>query len=152
MNQLADSVQRLDRDGVQVYLPLLDEWLLDGAGYTVLREATVLHLPPRIFVVSDACSGFATLYAAISIAFLLACLTPSNLRRAALLLVAPLLAIVANVARVLILVVLTFHHGNWFIDSFFHPLSGVATFVVVLGALLWVAGRPDPVPTPEPQT
>lgn len=124
------------------------EWLLDFGGYTVLREATVLHMPPRIFVVSDACSGFATLYAALSIAFLLACITPSNLRRALLLLVAPALAIVANVVRVLILVVLTYHHGNWFIDSFFHPLSGVATFVFVLGALLAVAGRPEPVPEP----
>jgi len=35
VNQLADSVQRLDREGVQVYLPLLDEWLLDGAVYGV---------------------------------------------------------------------------------------------------------------------
>jgi exosortase len=124
------------------------EWLLDFGGYSVFREATVLQLPPRIFVVSDACSGFATLYAALSIAFLLACVTPSNLRRALLLLVAPALAIVANVARVLILVVLTYHHGNWFIDSFFHPLSGVVTFVFVLGALLAVAGRAQPVPEP----
>jgi exosortase len=124
------------------------EWLLDFGGYTVFREATVLQLPPRIFVVSDACSGFATLYAALSIAFLLACVTPSNLRRALLLLVAPALAIVANVVRVFILVVLTYHHGDWFIDSFFHPFSGVATFVVVLVALLAVAGRPDPVPEP----
>jgi exosortase len=124
------------------------EWLLDFGGYTVFREATVLQLPPRTFVVSDACSGFATLYAALSIAFLLACVTPSNLRRALLLVVAPALAIVANVVRVLILVVLTYHHGNWFIDSFFHPLSGVVTFVVVLVALLAVAGRPEPVAEP----
>ncbi len=124
------------------------EWLLDLGGYTVLREATVLHLPPRTFVVSDACSGFATLYAALSIAFLLAVVTPHNLRRALVLLTAPALAIVANVVRVVILVVLTYHHGSWFIDSFFHPLSGVVTFLFVLGVLLFVAGRPEPAPTP----
>lgn len=116
------------------------EWLLDGLGYTVLRDATVLHLPGRTFVVSDACSGFATLYAAISVAFLLACLAPGFLRRAALLLAAPALAVVANVVRVLILVILTYHHGNWFIDSFFHPASGVATFAVLLFGLLAIAG------------
>ncbi|MEN8161250.1 MAG: exosortase/archaeosortase family protein [Myxococcota bacterium] len=120
------------------------EWLLDLVGYTVMREATVLQLPPRIFVVSDACSGFSTLYAALSIAFLLACITPNNLRRVLLLLAAPLLAMVANVVRVWILVVLTYHHGDWFIDSFFHPASGVATFLFVLGTLLAVAGRPEP--------
>jgi exosortase len=123
------------------------EWLLDLVGYTVMREATVLQLPPRTFVVSDACSGFSTLYAALSIAFLLACITPNIVRRALLVLAAPLLAIVANVVRVWILVVLTYHYGDWFIDSFFHPASGVATFLFVLGTLLAVAGRP---PAPEP--
>ena len=116
------------------------EWILDAVGYTVLRDATVLHLPGQTFVVSDACSGFATLYAGVSVAFLLACMAPTHLRRALLLLAAPLLAIVANVTRVLLLVVLTYHHGNWFIDSFFHPASGVATFVIVLFGLLTLAG------------
>jgi exosortase len=118
------------------------EWLLDGVGYTVLREATVLHLPDRTFVVSDACSGFAALYAALSVAFLLACIARSHPRRVALLLAAPLLATVANVVRVSILVVLTYHFGDWFIDSFFHPASGVATFVIVLFSLLAIAGQP----------
>jgi len=115
------------------------EWLLDTVGYTVFREATVLQLPNRTFVVSDACSGFATLYAGISVAFLLACITRGHLRRALLLLSAPLLAVAANVLRVLILVVLTYHFGNWFIESFFHPASGVATFVIVLSGLLAIA-------------
>lgn len=119
------------------------EWLLDGVGYTVLQDATVLHMPGRTFIVSDACSGFATLYASVSVAFILACMAPSHLRRALLLLAAPLLAVVANVARVLILVVLTYHHGSWFIDSFFHPASGVATFVIVLFGLLAIAGPLD---------
>jgi exosortase len=118
------------------------EWLLDAFGYTVLREATVLHLPGRTFVVSDACSGFATLYASVSVAFVLACMASSHSRRALLLLAAPLLAVLANVVRVTILVILTFHHGNWFIDSFFHPASGVATFAIVLFGLLAIAGRP----------
>jgi exosortase len=118
------------------------EWLLDAFGYTVLREATVLHLPGRTFVVSDACSGFATLYASLSVAFVLACMASSHARRALLLLVAPLFAVVANVVRVTILVILTYHHGNWFIDSFFHPASGVATFAIVVFGLLAIAGRP----------
>jgi exosortase len=117
------------------------ERILDAVGYTVLREATVLHLPDRTFVVSDACSGFATLYAAASVAFVLACIARGNLRRAALLVTAPLLAIVANVVRVTILVVLTYHFGSWFIDSFFHPASGVATFVIVLFTQLAIAGQ-----------
>jgi len=118
------------------------EWLLDLFGYTVLRDDTVLSLPGRTFVVSDACSGFATLYASISVAFILACIAPGLLRRALLLLVAPVLAIVANVVRVLILVILTYHHGNWFIDSFFHPATGVATFAIMLVGLLAIAGQP----------
>ena len=118
------------------------EWLLGVGGYTVLRDATVLQLPGRTFVVSDACSGFATLYAGLSVAFVLACMARSNLRRVWLLLAAPVLAMAANIARVFILVVLTFHYGSWFIDSFFHPASGVGTFVFVLFGLLAIAGQP----------
>lgn len=35
MNALTDSVRRLDREQVQAFLPLLDDWLLDGAVYGV---------------------------------------------------------------------------------------------------------------------
>lgn len=117
------------------------EWILQGLGVTAFREATVIHLPGRIFIVSDACSGFATLYAAFAVAFVFAASAQSITRRVTLIAAAPVLAVVANVARVFLLIVLTQRFGPWVIDSFFHPATGVATFVIVVSGLWLVAGR-----------
>jgi exosortase len=117
------------------------EWILQGLGVTAFREATVIHLPGRTFIVSDACSGFATLYAGIAVALVLAAGPQSFLRRVALILAAPVLAVIANVARVFLLIVLTQRFGSWVIDSFFHPATGVATFIIVISGLWLVAGR-----------
>jgi len=117
------------------------EWILQALGVTAYREATVIHMPGRTFVVSDACSGFATLYAGFAMAIVFAASSTTLVRRVALIAAAPVLAIVANIARVFLLIVLTQRFGGWVIDSFFHPATGVATFAIVLGGLWLVAGR-----------
>ena len=117
------------------------EWILHSFGVTALREATVLHLPGRTFVVSDACSGFSTLYAGVAVAFIMAAASSSHSRRLALVAAAPLLAVVANTIRVLLLIVLTQRFGTWVIDSWFHPATGVATFLIVISGLWLVGGR-----------
>lgn len=110
--------------------------LLFFFGFAVLRDATVLRMPGRTFIITDACSGFSTLYAGFAVAFILACTADSHARRLLLIVAAPVLAIAANVTRVLLLVLLTNRFGNWVIDTAFHPATGVATFLIVLGGLL----------------
>lgn len=60
----------------------------------------------------------------------------------ALILVAPLLAIGANVVRVTLLVLLAQTFGTALLDTALHEASGVATFGVVLGILVWMANSP----------
>jgi exosortase/archaeosortase family protein len=55
--------------------------------------------------------------------------------------VAPLLAIGANVVRVTILVLIGEHLGASLLDTALHEASGVATFLVVLVTLIFIAGR-----------
>lgn len=117
------------------------EPILHWVGIPAFREATVIALPRNTFVVSNACSGFATLYASLAVAIILACYARSKRRRLLLLLAAPPLALAANIARVFVLVVLTDLLGGWVIESPLHPASGVATFMVVLVALFGIAGR-----------
>jgi exosortase len=121
------------------------EPLLHAIGYSALRRGTVIQLAGdgNTFVVADACSGTATLYAGVTVAIVLACYARSHWRRAALLAAALPLAIVANVVRVAALILMSSHVGHWIMDSPLHPLTGVATFVVVVAGLLVVAGR-DP--------
>jgi exosortase len=118
---------------------------LYALGYSVLRRDTVIQLAgeSNTFVVADECSGTATLYAGVTVAIVLACYARSPWRRAALLVAAAPLAMAANVIRVVALILMSSGIGHWIMDSPLHPLTGVATFVVVVTGLLVVAGR-DP--------
>ncbi len=115
-----------------VLLPLL--------GVSVAREGTTLLIPRGEVEVSDACSGFSTLHASVTLALILAYLTPSLGRRVLLLSVAPLLAIVTNIVRVTALVLLCHHYGFELLDTAAHELSGYAAFAVSLVVLFRLAG------------
>jgi exosortase len=118
---------------------------LHAIGFSALRRGTVIQLAGEhnTFVVADACSGTATLYAGVAVAIVLACYARTHWRRAALLAAAAPLAIAANVLRVVALILMSSGIGHWIMQSPLHPLTGVATFAVVVAGLLLVAGR-DP--------
>jgi len=118
--------------------------LIHLLGFTALREGTLLILPRQSFLVADACSGVATLYASVASAMVLAALTTSRWRSAALVLCAPPLAVIANVARVTLLVLLANFFGTEMLDTAIHEASGVATFGIVLVILLAIANTRPP--------
>jgi exosortase len=107
----------------------------------VVREETLLFLPNATFLVADACSGFATLYAAVGVAVVLAAYARSWRRRLLLLASAWPLALACNVARVTLLVGLANHFGLGLLDTPFHAASGVATFWAVLLLQILMADR-----------
>jgi exosortase len=114
--------------------------LLPLFGVAVARQGTTLLIPSGEVGVSDACSGFSTLHASLTLALILAYLTPSLARRALLLAIAPLLAVVTNVVRVTALVLLCHHYGFELLDTAAHELSGYVAFAVSLLALFALAG------------
>jgi exosortase len=118
--------------------------LLHLLGFTAVREGTQLILPRQNFLVADACSGVATLYASVASAMVLAALSTSRWRGAALILSAPILAIAANVVRVTLLVLLAHIFGTELLDTAMHEASGVATFAAVLVILLAIANARMP--------
>jgi len=117
------------------------EPLLHFLGYPAFLEGTVIVMPDHTFVVSDACSGFSTLYAAVAVSIILACYCRSNWRRLLLLLLAAPLALASNIVRVLILVLLTNWFGRWVLDTAIHEASGVATYAVILFGMFAIADR-----------
>ncbi len=126
------------------------EPLLQLFGYAAFRSGTVIQLQlaggANNFVVADECSGISTLYAGVSLAIVLACYARSHAKRLALLAAVLPLAIGANVVRVFALILMSSGLGHWIMESPIHPLTGVATFAIVVGGLLLVAGR-DPLGT-----
>jgi exosortase len=116
-------------------------WIVPLFGVAVSREGTQLFIPGHVVQVADNCSGFATLYAAILTAIILAHLARSPGRRVAVLAAAVPLALVCNFVRVAVLTWLVYLFGGGILETEIHPASGMVLFVFVIGALLWIAGR-----------
>jgi exosortase len=112
-------------------------------GVPVLAEGTTLHFASASLMVSDACSGFSTLYAAMAVACLTAYSATSASRRILVLALAAPLAIGANVLRVILLSLVVLWKGTYVLDTFIHPLSGMLTFVLALPVIFWL-GQPAP--------
>jgi len=115
-------------------------WLVPLTGMPVARVGTTLTVPDLTIEVADNCSGFATLYAAVLTALILAQLTRSRPRRLALLASAIPLAVACNILRVTALVLIAKHYGPEVLETQVHPASGVVLFGVVILALFAIAG------------
>jgi exosortase len=121
-------------------------------GIPMYVEGTTLYLAQGTLQVADACSGFSTLYAALAVACLTAYATPGTGRRALVLLAAAPLAILANLVRVVGLVLLVVWQGDAILDTFVHPLSGMMTFALALPVIFWLGGAGSPPETPPQET
>jgi exosortase len=114
-------------------------------GIPVFVEGTTLHMAAGALQVADACSGFSTLYAAMAVAFLTAYSTSSPTRRGLVLLLAAPIAILSNILRVIVLVLLVVWQGPDILETFVHPLSGMMTFALSLPVIFWLGGDSGPV-------
>jgi exosortase len=117
-------------------------WLLPRLGLSVFIEGTTLYTVGGVVDVTDACSGFSTLYAAMTVGTLVAYMTETWKRSAVVLIAAAPVAILANVLRVLALTLMVALGEAWLLDTFVHPLSGMLTFALALPVLFWLGERP----------
>jgi exosortase len=109
-------------------------------GVPVFAEGTSLHLPNGAVEIADACSGFSTLYASVAVAVLTAYSARTWPRRLLVLGSAVPIAIAANLVRVVFLVLMVNWRGAEILDTFIHPLSGMATFAMALPVIFWLGG------------
>ena len=115
--------------------------ILPWLGIPVFVEGTTLHMATGSLEIADACSGFSTLYAAAAVACLTAYSAPSRGRKLLVLASAAPLALGANLLRVVGLVALVVWKGDWILDTFIHPLSGMLTFALALPVIFWLGGE-----------
>jgi exosortase B len=114
------------------------EALLYYAGYPIARDGVVISIGPYRMLVADACSGLNSIYslAALGLLYMHLTFTPSWVRNIVLLAAIVPIAFVANVVRVIVLILLTYHYGDEVGQGYLHNLSGVLLFIVALLALL----------------
>jgi exosortase len=140
------ALRHLTARGVEHLVPLF--------GVPLFRENLTLETGGARLFVADACSGFSTLYASMTVACLTAYFCPVPWRRVAVLLGAAPIAIAANILRVAILVLLVRYYGNGVLETWMHEGSGILTFVLALPIIFWIGSPPPgpvaPKPSPAP--
>ena len=122
-------------------------WILSHAGYPIVREGVTLYVAQYQLLVEDACAGLNSLISLTAISlFYIYILHNASWRYALFLMlwIVPV-ALLANLVRVIILVLLTYHFGNATAQGFLHSTAGLVMFATALLGIFLVDGVMTPV-------
>ena len=126
------------------------EHILYWAGYPIARKGVILHIGQYQLLVADACAGLHTLFTleALGLLYLNIVRHPSWVRNVLLAILIVPIAFSANVIRVMVLTLVTYHFGDEAGQGFIHGFAGVVLFLSALvlvmatdSALRWIARR-----------
>ena len=108
--------------------------LLHALGYPVGRSGVVLTVGQYQLLVADACAGLNSIFTleALGLLYMNLMRYTSAARNLTLALLLVPVAFVANIVRVMILVLVTYHFGDAAGQGFVHDFAGIVLFVVSL--------------------
>ena len=111
--------------------------LLYAADYPIARSGVLLTIGQYELLVADACSGLHTMFSlsALGLLFMYMTARASLLHNAIMLGSILPIAFVANIIRVLVLILITYHFGDGAGQGFLHGFSGIVLFVISLLSL-----------------
>ncbi len=129
----------------------LAEDTLYALGYPIARSGVVLTIGPYQLLVADACSGLHSMFSlsAMGLLYLYLLHYPSRLKNALLIASILPIAFFANVVRVIILVLVTYHFGDEAGQGFLHKFAGIILFAAALLMLFGLDGLYDVVFKPR---
>ena len=112
--------------------------LLYHAGYPVGRSGVIMTVGPYQLLVADACAGLNSMFTleALGMLYMNLMRYTNPVRNIALALLLVPTAFVANIVRVMILVLVTYHFGDEAGQGFVHGFAGMVLFMVALGLML----------------
>jgi exosortase B len=127
---------------VTVPLKMAVSWcaenILHAAGYPVARTGVIISVGQYQLLVADACAGLNSMFTLEALGLLyMNLMNYKNIKRniALALLVVPI-SFVANIVRVMILVLVTYHFGDEAGQGFVHDFAGMVLFMVALVLIL----------------
>ena len=112
--------------------------LLYHLGYPIARSGVVLTVGRYQLLVADACAGLNTMFTleALGLLYLNLMRYRRVARNLALALLLVPVALLANVVRVTLLVLVTYHFGDAAGQGFLHGFAGIALLLIALGLML----------------
>jgi exosortase B len=124
--------------------------VLYAVGYPIARSGVILQIGQYQLLVADACAGLHTLFSleAMGLLYLNVVRHTSLLRNIALAVLIVPISFAANVIRVMVLALITYHFGDEAGQGFLHGFAGMVLFMTALmfiiatdSALRWLAQR-----------
>lgn len=115
------------------------EMVLYEVGYPIARQGVILQIGQYKLLVADACAGLHTLFTLEALGLLYLNLVRHNsaFRNIALAILIVPISFTANVIRVMVLTLITYHFGDAAGQGFLHGFAGMVLF---LSALLLIIG------------
>lgn len=116
------------------------EHVLYSAGYPVSRSGVILGIGSYQLLVADACAGLNSLFTleALGLLYMNVMRHESVFRNVALAMFIVPVSFTANVTRVIILALLTYHFGDEVGQGFMHEFSGMVLFLTALMLIIGV--------------
>jgi exosortase B len=118
------------------WVSILAENILHTLGYPIARSGVTLSIGPYQLLVADACSGLHSMFSlsALGLLYMYLMARKSWLHNGLMLASILPIAFAANIVRVLILVLITYHLGDEAGQGFLHGMAGM---VLIITALLF---------------
>ena len=116
--------------------------MLHLAGYPVGRTGVIMTVGNYQLLVADACAGLNSLFTleALGLLYMQLMNYKSAVRNILMAILVVPISFIANVTRVIILVLVTYHFGDEAGQGFVHGFAGMVLFMVALALILMVDG------------
>lgn len=116
------------------YISVIAEQVLYAAGYPIARSGVVLTVGQYQLLVADACSGLHSMFSLSAMGLLYLYLMQHTSKARNLLIMAAIIpiAFAANIVRVMVLILVTYHLGDEAGQGFLHGFAGIMLFVIGL--------------------
>ena len=116
------------------------EHILFWANYPIARNGVILQIGPYQLLVADACAGLQTLLTleALGLFYLNLVHHTSVFRNVTLAILIVPISFTANVIRVIVLTLITYHYGDAAGQGFLHGFAGMVLFISALMLILGV--------------
>ena len=124
---------------MKIAVSVVAESILYGLGYPIARTGVILQVGQYQLLVADACAGLHTLFTleALGLLYLNLMRHESLFRNVTLAILIIPISFIANVIRVMVLTLITYHFGDEAGQGFLHGFAGMVLF---LSALLLIIG------------
>lgn len=116
------------------WISVIAEQTLYAVGYPIARDGVILTIGQYQLLVADACSGLHSMFSlsALGVLFMYISARASVLHNAIMVASILPIAFLANIVRVMVLVLVTYHLGDEAGQGFLHGAAGIILMIVAL--------------------